>query len=343
MSFTRLAARPLMAAALYFGAACAHAGEVIPLGEGEQFSFAAYNDPALSTVATDLDRHGNILGYYFRIGHPQQVRGFIRDRDGGYRDLVNDLPGAIDTWPMAMNDRGQIVGYSHTTSGRRLAWSYDPSGQMFSEIQSLAGTDTTAFDINEAGVIVGSVRNRYSRVGNRGFVRQTDGSTTIIKYPGAKNTCVYSVNDLGQIAGAFSTEAWYYSNCEPYSAIDSPFIGDPQGKLQHVVAPLPDSRYSNTREFAARTLSNDGDFASGCRLEYYATGCFYSAAEQKTQSLESLYQGGSSYAGVLGIKDDYLVGYRGATSGSQRGWVGRQKDLTRDCTKRRDSPCYPRD
>ena len=70
----------------------------------------------------------------------------------------------------------------------------------FSSLPDPSGASAIwAFDINDAGVVVG---NTLSSGGSRGFVR-TGGTYTALTYPGAANTYAFGINALGQIVGAY--------------------------------------------------------------------------------------------------------------------------------------------
>jgi probable HAF family extracellular repeat protein len=58
---------------------------------------------------------------------------------------------------------------------------------------------TSAFDINDAGQIVGRF---YDSTGSHGFL-YTGGSFTTIDLPGATGTGAIGINDAGQIVGFF--------------------------------------------------------------------------------------------------------------------------------------------
>ena len=129
-----------------------------------------------------------------------QFPGFVRDR-GRYTPLV--VPGAVtQTFPLGINNRGQIVGY------------YDDAGGVHGFLRqrdgSYSGVDvpgakgTEAFEINDRGQIVGiyseTASSDFSR--GRGFLL---GRRQLIRIdvPGALKTEAAGVNNRGQVVGDY--------------------------------------------------------------------------------------------------------------------------------------------
>jgi probable HAF family extracellular repeat protein len=68
-----------------------------------------------------------------------------------------------------------------------------------------ASVETGAGGINNRGVIVGGARGGGRP--DRGFLRDTRGRFTTIRYPGARSTLASKINDRGQVIGYFSLTA----------------------------------------------------------------------------------------------------------------------------------------
>lgn len=68
------------------------------------------------------------------------------------------------------------------------------------------GDGTTVSGMNSQGVIVGTVSDSAHRAS--GFLRHADGSMSIIRVPGAKDTHIYGINDSGTIVGSFDSQGF---------------------------------------------------------------------------------------------------------------------------------------
>lgn len=109
-------------------------------------------------------------------------------------------------WATALNDVGQVVGYSY---GNRLddgisgtdqyhAFSTGPGGVGLRGLGSAGGSWSTAADINNAGQIVGA-----TQIGDgtsRGYIA-SGGAMTTVGTLGRNNGLLSRINDRGQVVG----------------------------------------------------------------------------------------------------------------------------------------------
>ena len=111
---------------------------------------------------------------------------------------VND-PHATLTFPLGVNDLGQIVGQYQDSSG--IWHGYEEIGGKFSEINvTFAGTSGTfAASINNSGEIVGGYN---STAGGYSFTLIA-GTYTSFNYPGAVFSEAFDVNTNGDIVGIY--------------------------------------------------------------------------------------------------------------------------------------------
>ena len=119
-----------------------------------------------------------------------------------------DLGGAA----IGINNRGEVVGYDHTSSNRVTGWLW--SNGAYSSLP-VSGTSTTALGINSSGTIIGNRRLRLIRrlltgqlrsTGERGYVL-SHGTTQYL------NGFVYAINDLGEAAGGSVSDGRGDGNC----------------------------------------------------------------------------------------------------------------------------------
>jgi len=109
-------------------------------------------------------------------------------------------PGHDVTYPDAINDSGEIVGY--TVDAGHYGGFYYVNGK-FTDFIVPGATYTVPTGINDHGEIVGFYSTPTSGFG---FIYQ-NGSFTTVSYPGATSTLIWGVNILGQLVGSESSNA----------------------------------------------------------------------------------------------------------------------------------------
>jgi uncharacterized membrane protein len=131
-----------------------------------------------------------VLGFLFTIA-------ISPNSYGGVKHFVSfDVPGAADTTPKCVNNRGVIVGVYDDQNGQAHGFIY--RDRTFRTIDVPRAVFTNAVGINDRGQIVG--RFRYAdNVDHRYLLG--DGVFHRIDYPGSVGTIARDINDKGQITG----------------------------------------------------------------------------------------------------------------------------------------------
>lgn len=142
------------------------------------------------------------------LATPNELSPSGREQDLG-------TAGARDSVPLALNDRGQVVGFLKHSDGRETPFFYD--GSVMLDLGDLGvGSRTIATGINAAGQVVGG--NGVG--GNQAFLLD-GGELTLLGVLGESGGHTYSVaksiNDHGQIVGVstggpFGEAAFLYEN-----------------------------------------------------------------------------------------------------------------------------------
>lgn len=84
-----------------------------------------------------------------------------------------DSLGGKSTIPYAINNKGQVAGFSETSSGKEHAFVTGPSGAGITDLGTLGGKQSSANDINGQGQVVGW---SYDVDGvSRAFITTADG------------------------------------------------------------------------------------------------------------------------------------------------------------------------
>jgi probable HAF family extracellular repeat protein len=163
--------------------------------------------------------------------------------------------------------------------------------------------ETGVRGINNRGVIVGGARGGGRP--DRGFLRDTRGRFTAIRYPGARSTLASKINDRGQVIGYFSLTA------------DDPRAEGLTGFL------LDRGRYTKIAYPGALITTADGINNRGQVVGQYqdATGRYHGYVWQRGR-FQTIDAPGAVGTQLLDINDrGQLVGARAEPDGTVRGFV----------------------
>src|SRR5262249_50142734 len=138
-------------------------------------------------------------------GRDGRGHGFERSRSG--RITTIDVPGAFNTDPHRINDRGQLVGvYSDVgngtapvPTGHGFLWDHG----RFTQFDAPGGSLTDPAGLNDRGAIVGAYDDPDGVT--HGFLRTPHGRIVTIDLPGAAFPSLVSTNTRGDIVGQTAT------------------------------------------------------------------------------------------------------------------------------------------
>lgn len=116
-----------------------------------------------------------------------------------YRVTVLPSLGGAFTVPFALNDRGQVVGYSQTADGdvHPFLWDRERGIEDLGDLNR--GQPSGRLDINNAGQIAGTVRT--SDEGGQAFIRDPNGAMRLLGDLGGGSSEAAALNNHGQVAG----------------------------------------------------------------------------------------------------------------------------------------------
>ena len=126
-------------------------------------------------------------------------RSFVLDR-GRYIVLPLLDPANLGGAAIGINNRGEVVGYDHTSKNRIMGWRWC-DGSYFR--LPITGSNTAAFGINSGGTIIGNRRDLLIRRLLTGQWRSARESGYVLANGTARylNGFVNAINDLGEAAG----------------------------------------------------------------------------------------------------------------------------------------------
>jgi hypothetical protein len=153
--------------------------------------------PGTSSVAWGINDAGQIGGYYISSG---TNHGFMYNTTNSSLTSIT-VPGSYSTTVAGINGAGQVSGYYHTDKNYGFIYDIDTAGWTY--INKVAATSTLAYNLNNAGIIVGN----YTLTDLRDYGFTYDGTMHDFNVPQALNTRATSINDHGDIAGRYWTDA----------------------------------------------------------------------------------------------------------------------------------------
>jgi probable HAF family extracellular repeat protein len=162
--------------------------------------------PIAGTAVYGINDHGQIVGFHFDVA-AESTRGFLL---GSHDDpsaegvfTAIDVPGAIDTLPSAIDNRGQIVGGYSDAGGTAHGFVRDKSGtfRTIDHPDAASGPDvgTLPSGVNNRGQVVGQYVDADLRC--HGFLLSRGALTTIDDPDALSTTGASDINDRSQIVG----------------------------------------------------------------------------------------------------------------------------------------------
>ena len=188
------------------------------------YSYTTLQIPGTSSLrASGINDAGDIVGTYSTpqgTGHGfVYSKGVLRPIDG-----IGSIPSGAE--PMAINNAGKIVG-DFPVSGQEIDGFVVDTNGVITTIKGPGNPPiTVARGINSQGQVVGSFGSTFGPgPGEQGFV-YSNGTLTVLDYPGASNTQPHGINDIGQIVGTYYDtngfpHGFLYSN-GAFSTLDIP-------------------------------------------------------------------------------------------------------------------------
>jgi probable HAF family extracellular repeat protein len=122
------------------------------------------------TVTGGINNRGQIAGVYLDANNTEH--GFLRSLDGQYTTLDDPKAGVFGTWATGINDRGQITGWYWDANVN--VHGFLLSGGQYTTLDDPNGVNTSPYEINDLGEIVGQYGNA---TGTHGFLATPDAGS----------------------------------------------------------------------------------------------------------------------------------------------------------------------
>jgi probable HAF family extracellular repeat protein len=138
------------------------------------------------------------------------VKGLVAAERGSVTNI--DMPGASGTFPLSINDYGDVVGYCKR-EGRIHGFTFKNGTFSTVDIPPLPNpvgfVHTIITGINNRGDVVGYFVREQEEV-YRSFI-YSRGVFTSLEFPGTKDTIARGINDLGDVVGIINQGSFLYS------------------------------------------------------------------------------------------------------------------------------------
>lgn len=167
----------------------------------------------------DVNNNGEVVGVY-AFGGGQN--GLIWEGNESCFPLEGPSGGSLAE-AFGVNDGGNVVGIYTDSVGNFQGFYYVGTTQAYTTIACPGWTNTRAYGINNAGIIVGDVGNSPS--GPFSGMAYISGKCTIFNYPGASSTTPRGINNKNQVSGIFTGSSGTFGfvrTGSTYTEIDYP-------------------------------------------------------------------------------------------------------------------------
>ncbi|MBI4824805.1 MAG: InlB B-repeat-containing protein [Nitrospirae bacterium] len=277
---------------------CAGTGDCAVVMDADRNVTATFTS-SLSYVITDIgvlpgdnrseaygvNKLGQVVGISYNSADTGKRHAFIWDRTNGIQDLGN--LGVIYSQANAINDSGQVVGYSRISGTTGHAFLWDRINGM--QDIGTSGVSSSANDINNSGHVVGDIGGGLW--GNPFIWNEINGMRELPLYAGNYTASAAAINEAGQIVGFTSMY-----NC-PINCSDCICANDLSGHAyvwdeingMTDLEPLQGYNSSNAKDINDNGLVVGDDFSSWSIFSFSSNQTYTSFAWQKTAGIEVLF------------------------------------------------------
>jgi len=180
---------------------------------------------ATFTFLLGINNSGAIAGSC-HDGTTHATHAFLRNQKGQY--TLIDVPGAVITEGRGLNDFNQVIGYYRDETGEQHGFVWNDGAFFTLDLPDLENVIPYPQGINNRGQVVGSFAERPCNCNERGFLF-SQGSLTIIDFPGARATILNGINDRGDIVGIYvdsnGEHHGFVLDDEGFKTVDVQFAG----------------------------------------------------------------------------------------------------------------------
>jgi len=174
--------------------------------------FTSYNDPSMPKIKDSVTQILGINNSGIAVGFYNDAKGNahafeLNQATGKFSPII--IPGGVSTTASAINNNGDVVGFSTDSAKNTTSWLLTPSHQL-TTYQFPGGSDTQALGISGNDVIVGSyldgagVMHGFTLTSPTGPVSKWQ---SIDDPNGVGSTVVNGINGFGDLVGFYTDAA----------------------------------------------------------------------------------------------------------------------------------------
>jgi hypothetical protein len=155
---------------------------------------------ATVTAANGINNSGTVAGGWTAADGVTQ-QGFTW-KNGAFAQ-VPGYPGAIQTWPWAINTKGDLAGYVQDSAGVTHGFVLEKG--VYTLLDYPGAAFTVAVALNDSGEVAGYYCNTTATCddGSFGFL-YSGGTYTSVAVPGVEFTVLNGINNKGTMSGAYT-------------------------------------------------------------------------------------------------------------------------------------------
>jgi probable HAF family extracellular repeat protein len=179
-------------------ACCVHLA--FPHDRGDPWNLD-YNDEFVA----GLNNLNQIVGWWY--DHSTPYSGFFYDGQSQKLNTAFNMPGAVYTYPTAINDNQEVVGNWVDSNRVQHGFYWNPTAG-FSDISVAGDTEMFLVGINNQSVILGAWRDDNTPMLLH-YVTIVNGQPTAsvnVPKSQAGSTVATAINNVGQVVGEYETQ-----------------------------------------------------------------------------------------------------------------------------------------
>ncbi len=163
-----------------------------------------HDQVGLQLSQTSLNNLNQVVGVWSNYSILNS--GFFYDSQSKTLNTTFNMPGAVTTFPAAINDNQEVVGNWLDANGVYHGFYWNPTAG-FSDVDVAGDTALGVFGINNQSVILANWQDANTPPKYHVVTIVNGQPTASINVPKSKYTLGFAINNVGQVVGEYETQA----------------------------------------------------------------------------------------------------------------------------------------